>query len=73
LDFAVHRVVTDIRDHRGQRILEAGPWHVSRDNAENWAKILRDLGYNAYVERMDGTISGGQTDDALAHALAGMA
>jgi len=68
----VHRVVTDIRDHRGKRILEAGPWLTSKDDAENWAEILRDLGYKVHVERMSGEISG-QPDDGLAAALAGMA
>ena len=68
----MHRVVTDNRDHRGHRILEAGPWLVSRDDAEAWAEILRDLGYKAHIERiMNGELSGGH-DDFVA-ALAGMA
>jgi hypothetical protein len=73
LDLAVHRVVTDIRDYRGHRILEAGPWLVSRADAENWAEILRNLGYKAHVERMNGELSGGGSDDGFAAALAGMA
>ncbi len=68
----MHRVVTDIRDYRGQRILEAGPWLASRDDAENWAEILQGLGYKAHVERMNGELAGG-TDDGFAAALAGMA
>jgi len=73
LDFVVHRVVTDIRDHRGNRHLEPGPWLVSKDDAESWAEILRNLGYKAYVERMSGSIAGGGSDDGLANALASMA
>ncbi len=69
----MHRVVTDTRDHRGRRILEAGPWLVFRDTAENWAEILRDLGYKAHVERMNGELAGGGADDGFAAALAGMA
>ncbi len=69
----MHRVVTDTRDHRGHRNLEAGPWLVSREVAENWAEILRDLGYKAHVERMHGELSGGGADDGFAAALAGMA
>ncbi len=69
----MHRVVTDTRDHRGHRILEAGPWLVSRNDAENWAEILRDLGYKAHVERMNGELAGGGADDGFAAALAGMA
>jgi hypothetical protein len=73
LEFVVHRVVTDNRDHRGHRILEAGPWLVSRDDAEAWAEILRDLGYKAHIERMQGELPGGSGDDDFAAALAGMA
>jgi len=70
----VHRVVTDSRDHRGNRILETGPWLVSKDDAEYWADILRTMGYKTHVERMNGDISGGgQSTDALASALASMA
>lgn len=69
----MHRVVTDTRDHSGRRLLEAGPWLMSRDDAENWAEILRDLGYKAYVERMNGDLAGGSSDDDFASALAGMA
>ena len=69
----MYRVVTDTRDHRGHRILEAGPWLVSRDVAENWAEILRDLRYKAHVERMQGELSGGGADADFANALAGMA
>ena len=68
----MHRVVTDTRDHRGHRILEAGPWLVSREDAENWAEILRDLGYKAHVERMHGELSGGGADNDFANALANM-
>ena len=68
----MQRVVTDIRDHRGNRILEAGPWHVSPDVAENWAEILRGLGYIAHVERMNGSITG-HKDMSLDDALASMA
>lgn len=71
--FLVHRVVTDIRDHRGNRLLETGPWLVSKEDAENWAEILRNMGYKAHVERMDGELSGGQSDNALANALSSMA
>jgi len=73
IGFQVHRVVTDTRDHRGNRILEPGPWLVSKDDAEHWAEILRTMGYKAHVERMNGDISGGQSDNALASALASMA
>lgn len=72
--FEVYRVVTEIRDHRGKRIVEAGPWLTSKGDAENWAEILRDLGYKAHIERMNGGMSDDeQSNDDFANALAGMA
>ena len=69
------RVITDIRDYRGNRLLEAGPWHKAENVAEEWAEILRGLGYRVKVERMKGEVSGGggQGDDELRDALASMA
>jgi len=70
----VYRVVTDIRNHRGNRLLEAGPWLIAKEDAESWAEILRNLGYKAHIERMNGAaLSGGQSDNALADALSSMA
>lgn len=69
----MHRVVTDTRDHRGNRILEAGPWHATKEDAEHWAEVLRAIGYKVHVERMNGELGGGPADDALAHALSSMA
>lgn len=69
----VHRVVVKRLDHRGNWIVEAGPWHASRSNAENWAEILRYMGYSAQVESIHGNIPGGSDDDDLRKALSGMA
>lgn len=71
----MHRVVTDIRDHRGNRILERGPWHIKQESAEFWADTLRGLGYKVTIERMDGGAlsSAGEADTSLADALASMA
>lgn len=69
----MHRVVTDIRDYRGKRILEAGPWLVTENEADQWAANLRDLGYKAHVERMKGDISHAKADTSLSDALASMA
>lgn len=52
----MHRVVVRRFDHRGKLIVETGPWHVDRGDAENWAAILRYLGYDARVESMHGRI-----------------
>ena len=74
----MHRVVTDIRNHRGQRILEPGPWLATQSEADNWAELLQGLGYKTKVERLHGEISGGspaggQADTSLSDALASMA
>lgn len=52
----MHRVVVRRFDHHGNLVVEAGPWHASRSDAENWAAILRYLGYDAWVESMRGGI-----------------
>lgn len=70
----MHRVITDIRDYRGRRILEAGPWHKTQQEADGWAQLLRGQGYKVKVEHMRGEVtSGGHVDDSLANALASMA
>lgn len=69
----MHRVITDIRDHRGNRILELGPWHAKRESAEQWAQTLRQLGYKVTVEQMNGSISNAGADTSLSDALASMA
>lgn len=69
----VHRVVVRRHDHRGNLVVEAGPWHVSRSNAENWVEILRYMGYQARVESIHGGQVIGQDDDDLQQALSHMA
>ena len=48
----MYRVVTDIKDHRGARILEKGPWLLSLDEARQWAGLLIAFGYKTFVEEM---------------------
>lgn len=50
------RVITDVRDHRGKRILETGPWLKSKSEAEFWAGFLRSIGYHVRVEELDGQV-----------------
>lgn len=74
----MYRVVTKYRDRGGARpIVERGPWHASRQTAEYWAEVMRQLGYIALVETQQGIGGGGGGDDddhsALADALASMA
>lgn len=69
----MYRVVTKRFDHRDRWIIEAGPWHTSRNDAEHWAEILRGLGYNAQIEGMHGQIADGYDNSALSDALASMA
>lgn len=71
----MYRVVTKYRDRGGARpIVERGPWHASRQTAEYWADVMRQLGYIALVETQQGIGSGSDDDhSALADALASMA
>jgi hypothetical protein len=71
----MYRVVIKRFDHRDTRIIEKGPWHMSRDTAEDWADTLRDCGYHTEVESQLGLLGAPAEDDdnALRDALAGMA
>lgn len=55
----MYRVVTSIKDHRGARIVEKGPWLQSQNDAHRWASILHDLGYQAHVETTLGEVQSG--------------
>ena len=55
---SVYRVVTDCRDHRGNRILEPGPWFSSQQMADHWAEVLRLIGYRVVVEKLEGGVHG---------------
>ena len=69
----MHRVITKFRDRHGQVIVERGPWHPSREEAEHWADLLRTFGYQTQVES-HGNHQGGADDNAeLAKALSSMA
>lgn len=74
----MYRVVTKYRDRgRARPIVERGPWHASRQTAEYWADVMRQLGYIALVETQQGANLGSAAEDddnsALADALASMA
>lgn len=66
----MHRVITRFRDRHGQVITEKGPWHPHRDEAERWAGILQDRGYQTEVESQG---SSGVGNHDLAQALSSMA
>lgn len=69
------RVVTKYRNGTARPVVERGPWHTSRQTAEEWADTLRHLGYVVHVEAQHGLVDGGAKDDnaMLADALASMA
>ncbi|WP_306603614.1 hypothetical protein [Azonexus sp.] len=70
------RVVTQYRNGSTHPVVERGPWHTSREMAENWADIMREHGYVAHVETQNGMIDAGAlTNDNsdLMDALASMA
>ncbi len=68
----MHRVVTKYKDRFRNVVIERGPWHPSREEADRWAGLLRAAGYQVEVESRGGEESGASNAD-LASALASMA
>jgi hypothetical protein len=69
----VYRVKTIYRNGTDRPIIERGPWHDLRKDAEHWAEQLRAAGYVVSIESQN-IRSGGDDDNSdLAAALAGMA
>lgn len=70
----MYRVITQYRNGTSRPVIERGPWHDSRETAENWAEILNQLGYQTRLESQRGPIADHADDQhALADALASMA
>lgn len=72
----MYRVKTTYRNGTDRPIIERGPWHDSRKDAERWAEMLRAAGYAVSIESQNIHSGGGGGDDDnadLAAALAGMA
>ncbi len=67
------RVLTKRFDHRDRWIVEAGPWHEKRKDAEYWAELLRNVGYSVEVDAQHGLVSGPDENDDLMNALSSMA
>jgi len=55
----VYRVVTKYRNGSSHPVVERGPWHTSRETAEDWADSLRMHGYIVFIETQNGLIDGG--------------
>ncbi len=70
----MYRVVTTYRNGSTHPIIERGPWHPSRHDAEFWAEQLREAGYAVNIESQRVGGADGADDHAeLASALASMA
>ncbi len=70
----MYRVVTTYRNGTARPIVEAGPWHPSRKDAELWAELLRASGYHVSIESQHVKLQDGDDDSSdLAAALANMA
>lgn len=69
------RVVTKYRNGTARPVVERGPWHPSRDIAEQWANTLRQHGYLTHLESQGGMINGELANDNsdLMAALSSMA
>jgi hypothetical protein len=69
----VYRVKTTYRNGTSRPIIEHGPWHPAREDAEHWAETLRGFGYVVSIESQHGKIEDKDDNADLAAALAGMA
>ncbi|QRM19969.1 hypothetical protein GBK02_11425 [Dechloromonas sp. TW-R-39-2] len=67
------RVLTKRFDHRDRWIVEAGPWHNKREDAEYWAELLRNVGYSVEVDAQHGLVADSGGNDELMDALSSMA
>ncbi len=69
------RVVTKYRNGTARPVVERGPWHPSRDTAQQWADALREHGYLTHLESQGGLIDSGLANDNadLMAALSSMA
>ncbi len=48
----MHRVVTKYKNQQGQLVVEYGPWHSRRADAEAWADTLRAHRYQVEIESL---------------------
>jgi hypothetical protein len=69
----VYRVKTIYRNRGSDPIIERGPWHESRKDAEYWAEQLRFAGYAVSIESQNIKSEGVSDNSDLAAALASMA
>jgi hypothetical protein len=69
----MYRVKTTYRNGTDRPIIEYGPWHDSRKNAEHWAELLGAAGYVTSIETQNVGSNMGDDNSDLAAALAGMA
>ena len=67
----MYRLITTHRCHAARPVIERGPWHSSRRDAELWADMLREVGYGVEIEAQPGAVQ--EDNSALAEALANMA
>ena len=67
----MYRTRTMYRNGPARPIIEHGPWHESRKDAEHWGEMLRAAGYIVSIESQHIKSDNDNTD--LAAALAGMA
>ena len=69
----MYRVKTAYRNGTDRPVIEHGPWHDSRKDAEHWAELLSAAGYTTSVESQNPASHARDDNSDLAAALAGMA
>ena len=67
----MYRVITTYHNGSTRPIVEPGPWHPARKDAELWADLLSNAGYRVEIESQHGRIDSDNSD--LAAALSSMA
>ena len=50
----MYRVASSSIDHQGRYVTEEGPWMNDYQQAQYWANLLRQFGYQVRIESQDG-------------------
>lgn len=67
----MYRVVTTYRNGSSHPVIERGPWHPTRHDAEFWAGQLQAAGYAVAIESQH--VAAADENAQLASALSSMA
>lgn len=69
----MYRVASTSIDHRGRHVTEVGPWFSDYQQAQYWANLLRQFGYQVRIESQSGKLPAETEDQKLRDALSSLA